>query len=158
MKAWTLPATAALLLSACATTPDTAPAPERTAVRPAPPPPAAPPPVEAAEGWADRPLSPGDWSYDASAGEARYAGFSLRCDAGRRQVVVSRAGASGPLRLSTTFGGRILPAGGAIPADDPLLDEIAFSRGRLMVEARGTEPLILPAWPEPARVVQDCRG
>ena len=160
MKGWIQPAAAALLLSACATRPDSAPAPERTAApRPVLRPPAAPPPVDAAAGdWVYRPLTPGDWSYDGGAGEARYAGFSLRCDGGRRQVVLTRSGASGPLRLSTTFGDRTLPAGGAIPADDPLLDEIAFSRGRLMIEAEGTAPLVLPAWPEPARVIEDCRG
>jgi hypothetical protein len=40
---------------------------------------------------------------------------------------------------------------------DPLLDAIAFSRGRFMVEVPGTATLYLPAWPEVARVVEDCR-
>jgi hypothetical protein len=35
---------------------------------------------------------------------------------------------------------------------------MAFSRGRFMVEAQGMATLVLPAWPEPARVVEDCRG
>src|SRR5690348_8554977 len=106
MKVWIPMATAALLLSACATRPDSAPAPERAvSARPVPRPPAPPPAVETdSEDWLYRPLTPGDWSYDSAAGEARYAGFSLRCDGGRRQVVLARAGASGPLRLSTTFG------------------------------------------------------
>lgn len=160
MKGWISSLAASLFLSACATAPGSAPAPERTApVRSVPRPPAAPPPAETAAGdWLYRPLASGDWSYDAAELEARYAGFSLRCDGARRQVVLARAGASGPLRLSTSFGARTLPAGGALPADDPLLDEIAFSRGRLMVEAPGTAALVLPAWPEPARVVEDCRG
>jgi hypothetical protein len=45
----------------------------------------------------------------------------------------------------------------ALPVGDPLLDAMAFSRGRFMVEARGWMPLYLPAWPEVARVVEDCR-
>lgn len=147
----------AALLSACAG-------------KPAPAPPSAPPvrqarpeaeaaPVEAdTEDWRNLPLTAGEWSYDPGAGEARYAGFGLRCDSARRQIRLSRAGASGPLRLRTTYGDQILPAGAALPADDPRLDEIAFSRGRFAVEARGTTTLVLPAWPEPARVIGDCRG
>jgi hypothetical protein len=45
-----------------------------------------------------------------------------------------------------------------LTATDRLLDEIAFSRGRFTVELPGTPMLIIPAWPEPARVVEDCRG
>lgn len=147
------------LMSACASKPAPAPAPERAPpVRQAPASPAAPPPEAAAEDWRDLPLAPGDWTYDPGANEARYGDLSLRCDSVRRQIVVTRAGAPGPLRLRTTYGERILPAGGALAAADPLLDEMAFSRGRFTVEAPGTATLILPAWPEPARVVEDCRG
>ena len=45
-----------------------------------------------------------------------------------------------------------------LPPADPLLDQIAFSRGRFLVQAEGGPSLILPAWPEPARVIEDCRG
>jgi hypothetical protein len=44
-----------------------------------------------------------------------------------------------------------------LAATDPLLDAIAFSRGRFAVEAPGLPTLILPTWPEPARVVEECR-
>jgi hypothetical protein len=144
----------AALLSACASERVPAPA------APVPQAPAvAAPPVEAGAGdWRDQPLTPGDWSYDPGAGEARYAGFSLSCDSARRQVVLGRAGASGPLRLRTSYGEHVLAPGTALPADDPRLDELAFSRGRFTVDSRGTTTLILPAWPEPARVVEDCRG
>lgn len=150
----------AALLSACASKPAPAPVPERAPpVRQAPPVVVAPPPVEAnGEAWRNLPLTPGDWSYDPGNGEARYADFSLRCDSARRQVVLSRAGASGPLRLRTTYGERMLPAQASLPAADPLLDEMAFSRGRFTVETQGMAMLVLPAWPEPARVVEDCRG
>jgi hypothetical protein len=46
----------------------------------------------------------------------------------------------------------------ALPATDRLLDQIAFSRGRFTVEVPGTQMLVIPAWAEPARVVEDCRG
>jgi hypothetical protein len=170
MNGWICPvAAAAFLLSACASNPAPAPAPERPPpARPAPLPRSAPeaaPQEPGQQHSPDVPLTPGDWTYSevsggsvARFGSAGAERFSLSCDSGRRQVVVSRAGASAPLRLRTTFGARLLPIGGAIAADDPLLDEIAFSRGRFTVEAEGLEPLILPAWPEPARVIDDCRG
>ncbi|HEU0100627.1 MAG TPA: hypothetical protein VFQ67_17845 [Allosphingosinicella sp.] len=149
------------LLSACAGKPAPAPA-AAPPLRQAPPASAAPvaaAPVAADPAdWRDRPLTPGDWSYDPGAGEARYAGFSLRCDGASRRVTLSRAGALAPLRLRTSFGEHVLEPGAALPADDPRLDEIAFSRGRFLVEAKGMADLVLPAWPEPARVIEDCRG
>ncbi|HEX8511491.1 MAG TPA: hypothetical protein VF688_00130 [Allosphingosinicella sp.] len=150
----------ASLLSACAAKPAPAPVAERAPPvhRPEASPVAAAPVETAAQDWRDLPLSPGDWSYDPATNEARYADFSLRCDSARRQIVAMRAGGSGPLRLRTTYGERVLPAGGALAAADPLLDEMAFSRGRFTVDGAGVEPLVLPAWPEPARVVEDCRG
>jgi hypothetical protein len=33
-----------------------------------------------------------------------------------------------------------------------------FSRGRFAVETDGLPTLVLQTWPEPARVVEDCRG
>ena len=150
----------ASVLSACAGKPAPAPVADRAppARQPAPST-VAPPPVETAvQDWRDLPLAPGDWSYDPGTSEARYGDFSLRCDSERRQVVATRAGVSGPLRIRTTYGERVLPAGGALAAPDPLLDEMAFSRGRFTVDGPGTATLVLPAWPEPARVVEDCRG
>jgi hypothetical protein len=160
MKSRTFAAAAALLLSACAGKPAPAPVADRAPPAPQPaPPPVAPTAVEtAAQDWRDLPLAPGDWTYDPAASEARYGDFSLRCDSARGQVVAARAGSSGPLRLRTTYGERVLPAGGALAAADPLLDEIAYSRGRFTVDRPGAAMLVLPAWPEPARVVEDCRG
>lgn len=45
-----------------------------------------------------------------------------------------------------------------LPASDPLLDQMAFSRGRFMVTAEGGASIVVPAWPEFARVVEECRG
>jgi hypothetical protein len=158
-------AAAAALLAACAGKP--APAPR--AAPPVATPPVVvvdqPPSAPAVEDWPDRPLTPGDWSYSSRAGgsEARFAaaggaGFSLSCDSGKRQVEVARQGASGPVRVRTTYGVRTLSPGAALAAADSLLDEIAFSRGRFAVEAEGAEALVIPAWPEAGRVVEDCRG
>jgi hypothetical protein len=45
-----------------------------------------------------------------------------------------------------------------IMSNDPILDAMAFSRGRILVEAEGQQPVILPSWAEIARIVEDCRG
>lgn len=149
-------------LAACA--PKTEPAPPRVEVTPPPTPPPAPP-VEARTDWPDLQLSPGEWRYQAADGgtEARFgaveAGFMLRCDLGRRQVILARipAAAGIPLTIRTSSASRSVTDGMALPASDPLLDAIAFSRGRFAVEAPGQPALIVPAWPEPGRVVEDCR-
>ncbi|HEX8124489.1 MAG TPA: hypothetical protein VF548_02805 [Allosphingosinicella sp.] len=169
MNGWICPvAAAAFLLSACASKPAPAPAPERPArpARPAPVP--APDPVPAEQSPNDAPglpITAGDWTYSevpggsaARFGSAGAERFSLRCDSGRRRIVLARTGTSAALRIATTYGQRALGSAAELPADDPLLDEMAFSRGRFTVEAEGLEALILPAWPEPARVIDDCRG
>ena len=40
---------------------------------------------------------------------------------------------------------------------DPVLDAMAYSRGRFVIEVAGLPTLYLPAWPEVARVIEDCR-
>jgi hypothetical protein len=142
---WLAAAGAAALLAGCAGKPAPAPVPSQQD-SPAPP------------------LTPGDWSYSESPGGsvARFgpAGgeiFSLRCDSGRRRILLNRAGSGAALRIGTTYG-QSARAAPELAADDPLLDEMAFSRGRFTVEAEGLAPLILPTWPEPARVIDDCRS
>lgn len=46
---------------------------------------------------------------------------------------------------------------GVLAASDRHLDMMAYSRGRFMLEQPGREALIVPAWPEFARVIEDCR-
>lgn len=41
---------------------------------------------------------------------------------------------------------------------DPLLDAIASSRGRIGFSVGGQTALVVPAWPEVARVIEDCRA
>lgn len=49
------------------------------------------------------------------------------------------------------------PLSSALTPRDPLLDAMAFSRGRFLVEAAGAPYLAIPAWAEVARVTEDCR-
>lgn len=125
--------------------------------------------------WRDLPLTPGTWSYAPEAGgsAARFGSESdapaliIRCSRTTRRIHFIRAGASaGTLTITTSYAGRSLPLalgdGGAteatLPASDPFLDRIAFSRGRVSYAASGQPMLMLPAWAEPARVIEDCRG
>ena len=45
----------------------------------------------------------------------------------------------------------------AFTARDPVLDAMAFSRGRFAIETAGLPTLYVPSWPEIGRVVEDCR-
>jgi hypothetical protein len=164
IAAWLGAAGAAALVAACAGKPAPAPVPIVRPPAPAPAP-APPPPEPAAQAAPDLPLSRGDWTYAGEEGGsaaifglAGAPSFTLRCDPARRQLALFVTGASQPLRLRTSFGQRALPAGTMLDAADPLLDEIVFSRGRFTVEADGIAALIMPTWPEPARVIEDCRG
>jgi hypothetical protein len=161
----------AAMLGSCAT--------PRTAPQPAPPAPAPRPPVRVVApsppvpdaAWIDAPLSPGDWRYEAGASPRALFGppgqpsFTVRCQG--RQIILARTGGTSAttLLLRASNGARSLPATAAagateatLPASDPFLDTMLFSRGRFAVEAPGLPRLIVPAWPEPARVVEDCRS
>jgi len=155
--------------------PPPAPQPQPPATRPASPRPAPPPPRT---NWQDLPLSPGNWSYrqdgqgsTASFGAANGEGqIALRCDLARRQIMLSRQGAApgSMMTVRTSTSARTFPMSSAgqtpvavhasIAPGDRFLDAIAFSRGRFTVEVPGTTMLVIPSWPEPARVVEDCRG
>ena len=127
--------------------------------------------------WQDLPLTQGRWSYrnEGATSLALYGpaggepSFEVRCDRAQRQVTLSRVGAaaSNVLTVRTSYSARSLPASAqtqpgavaaSVPASDRFLDSIAFSRGRFTVEVPGAPMLVIPAWPEPARVVEDCRG
>lgn len=88
----------------------------------------------------------------------------VRCDLAQRTISLTLPGASAPgatLAITTTDGARTYPAtdaGAVTRATDPFLDRIAFSRGRFRVQLTGRAALILPAWPEFARTVEDCRS
>lgn len=165
-----------LLLGSCAAPQVATPPPPKPVVvhTPAPPPPPPPAPAD----WRDAPQTPGDWSWSIAGGRstARYGrpGFApfvqFSCDRAGARVILMVSGnatAAVPMAVRTTYTLRpmasdpaLSPPGWlavAIPARDPLLDAIAFSRGRFAIEAAGLETLYLPAWPELSRVIEDCR-
>lgn len=149
------------------------PAPAR---QPAPP---APPPPQAAvfDNWIDAPQTPGTWRYQGQSArtEAVFVGSNdaplmrLRCvaESGRKGMVLSlpESGAARPLvtirTQKATKTWEAQPAGRetllALDARDPVLDAMAFARGRFAIEAAGLPPLYLPSWPEVSRVIEDCR-
>jgi hypothetical protein len=163
-----------LALAACVG----APPPPRAVAPPvaAPRPTAPPPPVPQAADWRDWPVTPGDWSYriDGRGSIALFgtpgtdALLTLRCDHQTNMIYLSRQGQAGtPLTLRTSSLARSLTvqSTGAAPAyvaaalspRDGLLDAMAFSRGRFIVEQNGMPTLVVPAWAEVGRVTEDCR-
>ena len=162
-------ALAILLLSGCV--PRTAPPPV-PAAPPAPAPASAPAPAPAPLAWEDAAPAPGDWRWhDGGGGSTAAFGasgplFVVRCEPDRRIALIRVGARAGTvLTIRTSYGARALPATPApeglsatVAASDPVLDSIVFSRGRFAVEAPDMPLLVLPAWPEPARVVEDCRG
>ena len=165
------------LLTGCvAPAPPPAPPPVAAAPQPRPVVPPASPPAPTPADWRDAPQTPGTWRWALVAGRstASYAApgqppvAALACDAGTRTTILwtsSPAAGPAPLVVTTTGLRRVLTAspiasGGtavSLSAADPLLDAMAFSRGRFMLEFGGSAPLYLPAWPELSRVIEDCR-
>lgn len=170
--------TALLLLGSCSAPPPPAPirAPEPVAL-PSPGPTPAPLPV--VKDWRDIMPPPGTWRWALAGGRstAQFVGTngaalaSLTCDSANARVLLARAGeASGQVAVGVTTtgaGNRPLlsdPLAGspgwivtAIPARDKLLDAMAFSRGRFLLDVSGLPSLALPSWPEVSRVIEDCR-
>ena len=122
-------------------------------------------------------VAPGSWSYAAVQGgsEARFIDatttvrLAIRCNRATRRVNISRISTTSAPALSlwTSTIQRSLPARfeanafrvtAEIGSYDPLLDALAFSRGRIAVTMAGASPLVVPAWPEAARAVEDCRS
>ena len=119
---------------------------------------------------------PGTWTYapTADGSEASFLDANsrpqlfVRCTRANRQVTIARpaTGAAAFLYVWTSSQTRNLPASynpatyrlsATVTAFDPLLDSIAFSRGRFSVGVSDAAALIVPAWEEPARVIEDCR-
>jgi hypothetical protein len=95
--------------------------------------------------------------------------FTLRCIRDSRTIEFTTPGMihGNKVRFDTSFGtfdatvdysgGEHPLATGAIPANSASLDQLAYSRGRFMLSKPGRETLIIPVWPEIARVIEDCR-
>ena len=119
----------------------------------------------------------GAWSYQAFAGGS-HAAFTdgtatqrliVRCNRAARTVSIVRTGvpaAAPTLSIWTTSIARAVPArfdatrtlSADFAATDPLLDAIAFSRGRFATGAAGAPMVAVPAWPELSKVIEDCRS
>lgn len=122
--------------------------------------------VMPAVNWRVAPVTQGMWSWRPLPGGSEaifqdYRGpqLAIRCSIAARTVAIVRTGAmnGAPVMVRTTSSERSLASGGLVSARDPLLDAIAFSRGRISVEVAGAQRLVIPAWPEAARAVEDCR-
>ena len=120
----------------------------------------------------------GRWSFRSFPGgsEAAFADSAgaqrliVRCNRAGRVVTIMRTGvpAAAPvLAIWTSSLSRGVPSRFDLPsrtlsadlaATDALLDSFAFSRGRFATSAVGAPLVAIPAWPEPARVVEECRS
>ena len=119
----------------------------------------------------------GRWTYAAVTGgsEATFGNASalpqltVRCTRATRRVAISKpaSGAAPSLQIWSDSLARSVPASfnpqtarltADLAAFDPLLDALAFGRGRVGITVTGTPALVLPAHPEIARVVEDCRS
>ena len=119
----------------------------------------------------------GSWAYHRAA-TGGYAAFVdaaatqrliVRCNRAARTVSIMRTGvaaAAPTLSIWTTTTSRAVPARfdatrtltADVWATDPLLDAMAFSRGRFATGAAGAPMVAVPAWPELGRVIEDCRS
>lgn len=176
-----VPLTFAAMVAGC-TPPSVIPEPARPMPVPTPSPTPAPRPAQtptpppAAADWRDWPVTPGNWVYrqDDRGSIALFgrvgedADLTLRCDRNRMRVYFSRRGdAAGQLTIRTSSTLRSVSAAptGGTPAyvavdfapRDALLDAIGHTRGRFVVEMAGAPHLVVPAWGEILRVIEDCR-
>ena len=118
----------------------------------------------------------GRWTYSTIQGgsavtfanAAAQPQVTISCSRPTRQVTISKpATAAVPFLFVWTSGlTRNVPASfnpatarisATLSAFDALLDAVAFSRGRIAVSMSGQPTLVLPAWSEAARVIEDCR-
>ena len=127
----------------------------------------------------DMAQTPGNWFYAARApytyaafgnSEQDFA-FTMRCDRANGVVSIGRVSTIAtpqPMRILTETDTRVLtaqPRQGSVEsllaadlsANDPLLDAMAISKGRIAVEVAGTRTLYMPSWVEITRVIEDCR-
>lgn len=167
---------ALLALAACAAPPPP-PVPQPVpAPKPAVAPPAQPQPTTAE--WIDWPLAAGDWVYRRDergsiglfGASGQNAKVTLRCDTQRRRIYLGRegTGTGGKMvvRSSSSMKEFVASPTGATPAylaseimpNDPILDAMAFSRGRIAIEVTGQQPIAIPSWAEITRIVEDCRA
>ncbi len=166
-------------LLGCADTTKPIPQPRPVAIpAPRPLPPIAPVAPQKKGDWTDWAYSTGTWAFrkDDRGTLALYgvpgqsAHLLVRCDRQEQRIFISRAGliadgtgSSMSIRTTTALQSFAVANSGAgyvaaaLAPRNPHLDAMAFSRGRFLVSVAGAEDLILPAWPELTRVIEDCR-
>ncbi|GAA4721561.1 hypothetical protein H9L13_10040 [Sphingomonas lutea] len=94
--------------------------------------------------------------------------LTIQCTRSQRRVdILKPASAAAPAVMVWTSGQwRNVPArfdiaqarlAAGLTAMDPLLDAMAFSRGRIAVSVSGGPALVMPVAGEISRVVEDCR-
>lgn len=174
-----LPAAALIAIgaAACSPAPETAPVSTPT---PSPVQTQAPAPIVQQpeyENYLDAPQTPGDWKYVGSDGASQATfrssseyHFAFTCLSSSRQISLMRqydGSGSRIMRILTETGEKILTAkpiatqsdvlAANLSANDPFLDAMAITKGRIAVETEGMKTLYLPAWPELSRVIEDCR-
>ena len=129
------------------------------------------------ENYLDAPQTPGTWTYEDEPSESLGLfgipdpahPFVIRCDKTSKRIGLARSTQrEGPLtmvlRAETTtrqMVAQTVEGYGLVAVDldpnDPLLDAMAITKGRFVVELEGEETLYIPAWTEFSRVVEDCR-
>ncbi len=170
---------ASLALASCSSS-NTEPAPPPP-VKSSPPvvtPQPVPTAVRPAGDWPDWPLTAGNWIYrtDDRGSIALFgptggnAIVTFRCDKNRGKIFFSRAGAgsNGQFLIRTSSMAKNFPAqntgadqpymASEIAPNDPILDAISYSRGRIAVEVSNLQSIAIPNWAEMSRVIEDCRA
>jgi hypothetical protein len=118
----------------------------------------------------------GNWTYAPTTDgtEAVFANSAgspqlwMHCTRATRRVTISRPSSAAAALINIWTSSRTQsiassfnPATGRLTIDlgayDPLLDAIASSRGRVAFTVGTQPPLVVPPWPEVARVIEDCR-
>ncbi len=140
-------------------------------------------PLQPAGPWTSWPLAAGNWTY-GTGNKTTFALYGqpqrdplvvIRCETALKKITFARVlefskGAAPNMRVRASDGlqswpTRIVSTGPGVDTyhgvtllpTDAMLDMITFSRGRFAVEVDGEAGLALPAWPEMARVIEDCR-
>ena len=132
--------------------------------------------AQGAVDWRTGPLTAGSWAYrgltDGSEAVFTDAGVTRRivvkCSRPTRIITLAVASVApgSTISLSTTETQRSFAARfdaqtsqiiAQIANNDAVLDAMAFSRGRFALSVPGSATLVVPAWPEVARSIEDCR-
>ncbi len=117
-------------------------------------------------------MTPGTWSWAQSGPRsvADFGGslFTMRCDTRNATVTLERRaqGAAGRVTMgittmqethTVTTEARQGYYVATLPARSPILDDMAFTRGRFALSTQGQPTLYIPSWTEVSRVIEDCR-